>query len=88
MTRHKVKRNEFRLENGAAVSLEYWTDSTAVHVAAFDTDGHQISLAAYQASVGTADDLNPQLQEALIDSLANALEYALIRNPELHIRKR
>ena len=88
MSRHKTNRNEFRLENGVAVNIEYWTDSTAVHVAAFDMDVHQISLAAYQASVDTADDLNPQLQEALIDSLSNALEYALIRNPELHIRKR
>lgn len=88
MTRHKLNRNEFRLENGAKVNIEYWTDATRVHVAAFGTDGHQISQAAYQASVDTADDLNPRLQEALIDSLANALEYALIRNPELHVRKR
>lgn len=88
MTRHKVKRNEFRLGSGAAVSIEYWTEPTAVHVAAFDTDGYQISQAAYHASVGTADDLGSELQEALIDSLANALEYALIRNPELHVRKR
>ena len=88
MSRHKLKRNEFRLGNGAKVSIEYWTDSTKVHVAAFDTDGHQISLAAYQAAVDTADDLSPQLQEALIDSLANALEYALINNPEVYIRKR
>ena len=87
MSRHKVKRNEFRLGNGAAVTIEYWADATAVHVAAFDTDKHQISRAAYQASVDTADDLSPQLQEALVDSLANALEYALIRNPELHVRK-
>ena len=88
MTRHKVKRNEFRLENGAVVNLEYWTDATAVHVAAFDTDGKQVSLAKYQASVDTADDLSPELQEALIDSLANALEYALIRKPELYLRRR
>jgi len=88
MTRHKVNRNEFRLENGAAVNIEYWTDSTAVHVAAFGADGHQISLAAYTASVDTADDLSPELQEALIDSLANALEYALVRKPGLLVRKR
>lgn len=88
MTRHKVNRNEFRLENGAAVNIEYWTDSKKVHVAAFDTDKRQISVAEYHASVEAADDLNPQLQKALIDSLANALEYALIRNPELHVRKR
>lgn len=88
MTRHKVKRNEFRLGNGAMASIEYWTDSTTVHVAAFDTDKHQVSLAEYQASVGTAGDLTPELQEALIDSLANALEYALIRKPDLLVQKR
>lgn len=88
MTRHKVKRNEFRLGNGAAVSIEYWADPTAVHVAAFDADGHQISQAAYHASVEIADDLSSELQESLIDSLANALEYALIRKPELHVRER
>jgi hypothetical protein len=88
MTRHKVKRNEFRLENGAVVNLEYWTDSTSVHVAAFDADGCQVSLAAYRASVDAADDLTPERQEALIDSLANALEYALVRKPELLVRKR
>ncbi len=88
MTRHKVNRNEFRLENGTTVNIEYWTDSTAVHVAAFDTSKHQISSAEYHASVGSADELTPQLQEALVDSLANALEYALIRNPGLHVQKR
>ena len=88
MNHHRIKRNEFRLDSGAAVSIEYWNDPTAVHVAAFDTDGHQVSFAAYHAAVGTAADLSPQLQEALTDSLANALEYALIRNPDLHVRKR
>lgn len=88
MTRHKLNRNEFRLENGATVDIEYWTDSTSVHVAAFDTDKRQSSVAEYHASVGSADDLNPRLQAALVDSLANALEYALIRNPELHVRAR
>jgi hypothetical protein len=87
MSRHKVRRNEFRLGNGAAVSIEYWTDSTAIHVAAFDTDKHKLSVAEYHASVDAADELSPQLQEALIDSLANALEYALIRKPELLVRK-
>lgn len=87
MTRHKLKRNEFRLENGDKVNIKYWTDATKVHVAAFGADGHQISMAEYQANVGAADDLNPQLQEALVDSLANALEYALIRKPELHVQK-
>ncbi len=86
MTRHKMKRNEFRLGSGAAVTIEYWTDSKMVHVAAFDTDKHQVSQAEYQASVGS--DLTPELQEALVDSLANALEYALIRKPELFVRNR
>jgi hypothetical protein len=45
-------------------------------------------VAAYRASVDNADELTPERQEALVDSLANALEYALIRNPELHVRKR
>lgn len=88
MTRHKVKRNEFRLENGSAVSIEYWTGSNTVHVAAFDTDKHRISQAEYQATVDTSDDLTPERQKALVDSLANALEYALARNPELHVRDR
>ena len=88
MTRHKINRNDFRLENGEMVNIEYWTDTTSVHVAAFDAYGHQVSQATYRASVDTADALNPKLLEALIDSLANALEYALIRNPELHVRKR
>jgi len=88
MSRHKVSRNDFRLESGVMVNIEYWTDPTSVHVAAFDADGHQVSLAAYRAAVEKADDLSPELQAALIDSLANALEYALIRNPELHVRKR
>ena len=88
MTRHKLNRNDFRLENGTTVSIEYWVDSTRVHVAAFDTDKHQISLAAYSASVDTADDLDSRRQDALVDSLANALQYALIRNPDLHVRRR
>lgn len=88
MTRHKVKRNEFRLESGPVVNLEYWTDPASVHVAAFDASGQQISRAVYRASLDAADALAPELQDALVDSLANALEYALIRNPELHVRKR
>jgi hypothetical protein len=88
MTRHKVKRNEFRLESGPVVNLEYWTDATSVHVAAFDADGRQASAAVYHASVDAADELTPDRQEALIDSLANALEYALVRKPELLERKR
>ncbi len=88
MTRHKLNRNEFRLESGAKVNIEYWTDATSVHVAAYDQDKHQISLAEYKASVPNAGDLTPDLQKALVDSLANALEYALIHKPELHVRKR
>jgi len=88
MTRHKVKRNEFRLGSGVGVSIEYWTDATTASVAAFGTDGRQVSRAVYQASVGSADEFTPEVQKAMIDSLANALEYALIRNPELHVRNR
>lgn len=88
MTRHKLNRNEFRLDDGAKVNIEYWTNATKVHVAAYDTDGHQISGAAYSASVDAPDDLTPQMQDALVDSLANALQYALIRNPDLHVRRR
>lgn len=88
MTRHKLNRNDFRLENGATVSIEYWTDATRVHVAAFDAAGHQVSQATYLASVDTADALTPQLQESLVNSLANALEYELINSPGLHVRKR
>jgi hypothetical protein len=83
-----MNRNDFRLENGESVNIEYWTDAKSVHVAAFDTNKRQISTAEYHASIDFAEDFNPQLQEALIDSLANALEYALIRKPELHLRKR
>ena len=86
-TRHRVKRNDFRLENGATVTVEYWADSTSVNVAAFDADGHQASIAVYQAYVDATDSFSPQVQEALIDSLANALEYALIKRPELCLRK-
>ena len=88
MSNHRVKRNEFRLENGTAVSIEYWTDPTSVSVAAFGADGHQISRAVYQASVDSAEAFNPKVQESLIDSLANALEYELINHPDIHVRKR
>lgn len=88
MTRHKVKRNEFRLGSGDMVSIEYWTDAASASVAAFGTDGRQVSRAVYQATVGDAADFSPEVQKAMIDSLANALEYALIRNPELHVRTR
>ncbi len=86
MTRHKLNRNDFRLESGAKVSIEYWADPTSVHVAAFDGDKHQASIAEYHASVPNSADLSPELQTALVDSLANALEYALIRKPELFVR--
>ena len=88
MNRHRVKRNEFRLGDGSEVSIEYWTGPKTVSLAAFDADGHQISLAEYQASVNSADTINSQAQESLIDSLANALEYDLINHPEIHVRKR
>jgi hypothetical protein len=88
MGHHKVKRNEFRLDSGAKVSIEYWVNTTKICVAAFDTDGHQISRAAYHADVENAADLSPELQESLIGSLANALEYELINHPELSIRTR
>ncbi len=88
MTRHKMKRNDFRLGTGTAVSIEYWTDAKTASVAAFDTDGHQVSRAVYQATVADNADFSPDVQKAMVDSLANALEYALIRNPELHVRAR
>ncbi len=87
MTRHRMKRNEFRLGNGATVTVEYWIDPTTINVAAYDTDGHQASIAVYQASLDAADNLNPQIQGALIDSMANALEYDLINKPERCLRK-
>jgi hypothetical protein len=88
MNHHRVKRNEFRLGDGAAVTIEYWTDPTTVSVAAFGTDGHQKSAAVYRATVDNGDALTAQVQESLIDSLANALEYDLTNHPELHVRKR
>ncbi len=88
MTRHKVKRNEFRLGNGAMVNIDYWTDAKSASVAAFDMSGRQVSRAVYQASVADAADFSPEVQKALIDSLANALEYALTRNPDLHVVSR
>jgi hypothetical protein len=88
MNRHRVKRNEFRLGDGSGVSIEYWTDPKTVSVAAFDTSGHQISRAVYQAAVDSSDAINSQTQESLVDSLANALEYELMNHPEIHVRKR
>jgi hypothetical protein len=85
MTRHKVKRNEFRLGSGAMVNIDYWTDEKSASVAAFDMDGHQVSRAVYHATVANPADFGPDVQKALIDSLANALEYALTRNPDLHV---
>lgn len=88
MTRHKLNRNEFRLEDGTMVNIEYWADATRIHVAAFDVDGRQITRVTYQAAVETAEELTPKLQESLINSLANALEYALINHPDLYVRRR
>ncbi|HKB60571.1 MAG TPA: hypothetical protein VKC56_11060 [Gallionellaceae bacterium] len=85
MTRHKVKRNEFRLANGAMVNIDYWTDDKSASVAAFDMDGNQVSRAVFHASVASPADFGPDVQKALVDSLANALEYALTRNPDLHV---
>ena len=86
-THHRVKRNEFRLGTGAMVTVEYWIDSTAVSVAAFDANGHQASVAVYSAYVDDAEHLTPEVQEALTDSMANALEYDLINKPEICLRK-
>lgn len=88
MIHHRVKRNDFRLGNGTTVTIESWIHSTTAHVAAFGTDGHQLSLATYQAHVDNPDLFTPKTQKSLIDSLATQLEYDLINNPELHIRKR
>ena len=88
MGHHKVKRNEFRLDHGATVSIEYWVNATKLYVAAFDTAGHQISRATYHADVENAADLSPELLESLVGSLANALEYELINHPELSMRPR
>ena len=88
MNHHRVKRNNFRLGNGTTVTIESWIHSTIAHVAAFDADGHQISVATYQAHVDNPDLFTPEAQQSLIDSLAAQLEYDLINIPELHIRKR
>ncbi len=88
MNHHWVKRNEFRLGDGAAVSIKYWTDPTSVSVAAFDTDGHQKSAAVYRAGVDGSDAFSAKMQASLIDSLANALEYELMNHPEIHLRQR
>ncbi len=87
MNRHRLKRNEFRLGDGSAVSIEYWTDPKNVCVAAFGTDGHQISTAVYRASTDNSDTFDAQTQESLLHSLANALEYELINHPEIYVRK-
>lgn len=88
MIHHRVKRNDFRLGNGNTVTIESWIHSTTAHVAAFAIDGHQISLATYQAHVDNPDLFTPKAQASFIDSLATQLEYDLINNPELHVRKR
>ena len=88
MNHHRTRRNDFRLGNGTAVTIESWVHATTTYVAAFGTDGHQVSLATDQAHVDNPDLFTPQTQAALIDSLAAQLEYDLINNPDLHVRKR
>lgn len=88
MNHHRTKRNNFRLGDGSSVTIESWIHSTIASVAAFGTDGHQISLATYQAHIDNPDLFTPETQASLIDSLAAQLEYDLINNPQLHIRKR
>jgi hypothetical protein len=88
MIHHRTKRNDFRLGNGTTVTIESWVHETTVHVAAYGADGHQISLAVYQAHVDNPDLFTHEAQESLIKSLAAQLEYDLMNNPELHIRKR
>lgn len=88
MMHHRLKRNDFRLGDGTTVTIEHWIDATTVNVGAFGTDGHQISLATYQAHVDNAALFTSEAQDSLIGSLAAQLEYDLINNPELHVRKR
>lgn len=88
MIHHRTKRNDFRLGDGTVITIESWIHSTTAHVAAFGADGHQISLATYQAHVDNPDLFTPETQQSLIDSLATQLEYDLINHPELHIQRR
>ena len=88
MIHHRIKRNDFRLGDGTVVTIESWIHSTTAPVAAFGADGHQISVASYQAHVDNPNLFTPEAQKSLIDSLAAQLEYDLTNNPELHIRKR
>lgn len=88
MMHHRMKRNDYRLGDGRTVTIEHWTNGTTVNVAAFGTDGHQVSLAAYQAHVDDANLFTAEVQEALLGSLAAQLEYDLINNPDVHVRKR
>jgi len=88
MIHHRVKRNDFRLADGRVVTIESWSSPTTVHVAAFGAEGHQVSLAIYQAHVDNANLFTAKTQESLIASLAAQLEYDLINNPELHVRAR
>lgn len=85
---HRQKRNDYRLKDGTAVTIEQWTNGTTVNVAAFGADGHQLSLATYQAHVDDTRLFTAAAQDALVGSLAAQLEYDLINNPELHVRKR
>lgn len=88
MMHHRLKRNDYRLKDGTTVTIEHWTNGTTVNVAAFGADGRQLSLAAYQAHVDDARLFTAEAQDALVGSLAAQLEYDLINNPELHVRKR
>ncbi len=88
MMHHRLKRNDYRLKDGTTVTIEQWANGTTVNVAAFGTDGHQISLATYQAHVDDARLFTAEAQDALVGSLAAQLEYDLINNPDLHVRKR
>ncbi len=86
MIHHRMKRNDFRLGDGAMVTIEHWTDANKVHVAAFGIDGHQASVATYEASVDGNGSMKPEVHDWLVDSLANALEYDLINHPEISVR--
>jgi hypothetical protein len=88
MNHHRTKRNDFRLADSRTVTIESWIHGPTANVAAFGTDGHQISVATYQAHVDNPDLFTPEAQASMIDSLAAQLEYDLINNPGLHIRKR
>jgi hypothetical protein len=88
MNHHRIRRNEFRLDDGRTVTIEAWTHGTTASTAAFDSDGHQISTATYQAHMDNPDQFTSEAQASLIDSLAAQLEYDLINKSELLLRTR